>query len=101
MEKSLLSMLSKDLELPEKKILDESLQVFLDKELRDASAEVLKIKTRFKVSTPKELKKRIESGKVDEHPAWEQLIYWENLDKRIKVVDTWMRKYALIVFNPS
>ena len=92
MEKSLLSRLSKELELPEEKILDESIQVFLDKELRDASADILKIKTQFNVSNPKELKIKIEAGKIDEHPAWEQLIYWENLNKRIKVVNNWMQK---------
>lgn len=44
MEKSLLSKLSKELEIPQRKILDESINVFSEKELRDASAEILKIK---------------------------------------------------------
>ena len=92
MEKSLLSKLSKELEIPEKKILDESLSVFLDTELRNASAEILKIKKQFNVSKTVELKKKIENGKIGEHPAWEQLIYWENLNKRIKVVNDWMQK---------
>ena len=92
MEKSLLSRLSKELEIPEKKMLDESLNVFLDSELRNTSAEIMQIKKQFKVSSPKELKNKIETGKIDEHPAWEQLIYWENLNKRIKVVNDWMQK---------
>ena len=90
--KALLSRLSKELELTEERILDESISVFLDKELRDASAEILKIKSQFKVSNPKELKNKIEAGKIDEHPAWEQLIYWENLNKKIKVVNNWTQK---------
>lgn len=92
MEKSLLNKLSKDLEIPEKKILDESLNVFLDNELRNASAEILKIKNQFKVSSPEELKNKIEKGKAEEHPAWEQLIYWENLEKKIKVVNNWTQR---------
>jgi len=88
----LLSKLSRELEISETKILDESLNVFLDSELRNASAEILKIKREFNVSKPEELKKKIESGRIDEHPAWEQLIYWENLNKRIKVVNNWMQK---------
>ena len=80
------------MELTEERILDESIGVFLDKELRDASAEILKIKSQFKVSNPKELKNKIEAGKIDEHPAWEQLIYWENLNKKIKVVNNWTQK---------
>jgi len=86
MEKSLLSKLSKELEIPEKKILDESLNVFLDIELRNASAEILKIRKQFNVSNSKELKNKIEKGKIEEHPAWEQLIFWENLNKRIKII---------------
>jgi|SRR3989338_6865656 len=92
MEKSLLNQLSKDLEIPEKKILDESLNVFLDNELRNASAEILKIKNQFSVSNANELKNKIEKGRIEEHPAWEQLIYWENLEKRIKVVNNWMQR---------
>ncbi|KKT90714.1 MAG: hypothetical protein UW92_C0029G0001, partial [Candidatus Jorgensenbacteria bacterium GW2011_GWA2_45_13] len=46
----------------------------------------------FNVSNAEELKHKIESGKINEHPAWEHLIYWENLDKRIKVVNHWMQK---------
>ena len=92
MEKSLLSKLSKELEIPETKMLDESLNVFLDSELRNASAEILKIKKQFNVSKPEELKKKIESGKVEEHPAWERLIFWENLNKKIKVVNNWMQR---------
>ena len=95
MEKSLLSKLSKELEIPEKKMLDESVNVFLDVELRNASAEILKIKKHFNVSNPKELKNKIENGKLEEHPAWEHLIYWENLNKRIKVVNNWMQKLRI------
>ena len=92
MEKSLLTKLSKELEISKEKIIDESLGVFLDSELRNASAEIFKIKKQFNASNTKELKNKIESGKIDEHPAWEQLIYWENLNKKIKVVNNWMQK---------
>lgn len=92
MEKSLLKGLSKDLEISEKRIIDEGISVFLERELRNASAEILSIKTQFRVSKPSELKRKIENGKVKEHPSWEQLIYWENLAKRIKVVNSWIQK---------
>ena len=92
MEKSLLSKLSGELEISETKILDESLNVFLDNELRNAYAEILKIRNQFNVSSSEELKSKIEKGKVKEHPAWEQLIYWENLEKRIRVVNNWMQR---------
>jgi hypothetical protein len=92
MEKSLLNKLSKDLEISEQKILEDSISVFLDNELRNASAEIMKIKSQFDVSSLEELKIKIEKGKIKEHPAWEKLIYWENLKKKIKVVDNWMQR---------
>ena len=63
MEKSLLNRLSKDLEIPEKKILDESLNVFLDNELRNAYAEILKTRNQFNVSSSEELKSKIDPRK--------------------------------------
>lgn len=96
MEKILLSKLSKDLEIPENKILDESINTFLDFELRNAAADILKIKNQFNVASPEELKNQIEKGKIDEHPAWEQLIYWENLEKKIKVVNNWTQKLHIL-----
>ncbi len=95
MEKSLLGKLSKELEMPERRIMDESLHVFLEKELRDASAEILNIKAQFNSSSTRELKRRIEKGEVEERPAWDKLIYWENLEKRIKVVGYWMQKLRI------
>jgi len=92
MEQPLLNKLSKELDIPAKKILDESVNVFLERELRNAAAEILKIKTQFSVSSPKELKSKIEAGKLEEHPTWEQLMYWENLEKRMKVVNYWIQR---------
>ena len=95
MEKSLLHKLSKDLEISEKRIIEQSIPAFLETELRNASADIIKIKEQFKVSTPKELKQKIELGKIDEHPAWEQLIYWENLNKKMQVVSKWMQNVPI------
>ncbi|MEK6903662.1 MAG: hypothetical protein AABW64_03385 [Nanoarchaeota archaeon] len=92
MQKTLLSQLSKELDISEQKILDESISAFLEQELRNVSAEIIHIKMQFHVKTLEELRHNIEEGKLDEHPAWEQLIYWENLDKKIKVVRDWMQR---------
>jgi len=92
----MLTQLSKDLELSEVKILDESIPAFLERELRNASVEITKLKHEFDVETPNELKQKIESGRVEEHPAWEQLIYWENLSKKVKAVSEWMQKIPMM-----
>lgn len=96
MNNSLLHKLSHELGISENRLLDESINVFLERELRNSSVEILKIKINYKVSNPEELKHNIEEGIVKEHPAWEELIYWENLIKRIKLVKNWMQKIYTI-----
>lgn len=91
MQKTMLHKLSKELDMPENQIIDKSIPAFLENELRSASVDILKIKELFQVVTMQDLKQKIELGKVEEHPAWEQLIYWENLNKKIQVVTRWMR----------
>ncbi len=85
MERTAIKQLSKALEVQEDKLVENGLSYFIQKELKDASAEILKLKNKYEVLDIKELKEKIEKGKIEEHPAWEDLIFWENLQKRIKI----------------
>lgn len=95
MERNLINKLSKDLELTQNELLNESLTVFLEKELREAAAEILQIKVEYGVSSLEELKTKIKKGVIREHPTWEKIIYWENLRKKIKVINHWAQKLAI------
>lgn len=88
----MLKGISKDLDISETRLLEESVESFLDRELRKAFSEIEKLKERYLVESPMELEERIKEGKVKEHPAWEELIEWENLEKRIKEVDGWRKR---------
>ena len=55
----------------------------LQTQLRICSTEINKIKTKYNVKSAPELKKKIESGTVEEHPAWEELIVLENFEERL------------------
>jgi hypothetical protein len=57
----------------------ESLEAYVARELRLVELDVADIQDRYGVVSPEELKDNIESGVVYSHPAWEDLIEWENL----------------------
>jgi len=42
------------------------------------NAKIIEILTRYNVKDAKELEKKIETGEIPEHPAWEDLIDLEN-----------------------
>lgn len=87
----LLREVSENFGLTEREVLVESINTFLDREMRKSFSEIEKFKEKYNVETPRNLKKKIERGEVEEHPTWEELIEWENLTKRIKVVKKWKR----------
>ncbi len=92
MERYLIKDISRGLEISETRLLEESVESFLDRELRKAFSEIEKLKEKYLVETPTELGEKIKEGKVKEHPTWEELIEWENLEKRIEEVQGWRKK---------
>ncbi len=81
METKLLKELSMSMHLTETEILEESIATFLDRNLRNAALEMEKLKQKYAVESPQDLQKKIECNEVKAHPAWEELIEWENLQK--------------------
>lgn len=65
-------------------IFRKGLESYVSRELKEAKARVKEIKEGYDTDNPKELEEMIESGEVDEHPAWEELIEWRNLKERIE-----------------
>ena len=57
----------------------QSLQAYLFREKRSVQLDIADIQDRYSVSTVDELAQRIEVGTIYSHPAWEDLIEWENL----------------------
>jgi hypothetical protein len=58
----------------------ESLNAYIARELRLIDLDVADLRDRYGVASPEELKERIDSGDVYSHPAWEDMIEWENLE---------------------
>jgi hypothetical protein len=57
----------------------ESLDAYIARELRLTALDIADLQDRYGVGSPEKLKAKIDSGDVYSHPAWEDLIEWENL----------------------
>ncbi len=87
-----LQQISKDLNLPEEEIIEQGVRTFLDRELKNASLEMNKFKLKYGVISPQELEQKIKLQKIAEHPGWDDLMEWENLQQRVELVKKWMQK---------
>jgi hypothetical protein len=57
----------------------ESLDAYIARELRLTEMDIADLQDRYGVASPEELKAKIDSGQIYSHPAWEEMIEWENL----------------------
>jgi len=57
-------------------------------------AEKLEILSRYQVTSPEEIKKRIEKGEIHDHPAWEDYIELTNLIEELQRTENAIRSLA-------
>jgi hypothetical protein len=67
------------LNIPPEILWRESLEAYIARESRLIELDVADLLDRYGVASPEQLKAKIESGDIYSHPAWEELIEWENL----------------------
>jgi len=79
-----LEQISKELNIPSDELLDLSLLAYLEHELRLAEEDIADIRDKYMVATREELEAKINQKEINSHPAWEDLIIWENSDKYIE-----------------
>lgn len=65
-------------------VMKKGVESYIDREIRQASKRLNKLKEKYGVEDGEKLEEMIEEGKIEEHLAWEDLIEWENLEKRIQ-----------------
>lgn len=65
----------------------DSLKSFLIEKKRKYKFELNQLFRKYNISDPKELELKIKEHKIDEHPAWEDLIEIENLLEEIKELE--------------
>lgn len=83
-----LAMVAGQLRMPEHELERKALKTFLETELRNAEEQILALIARYGVRQADGLERLIRERKVEEHPAWEDLIEWEGLEaRREKLLD--------------
>ncbi len=76
------------LDIPPKDLLTEGTIAYLLKELRLVEEDLADLRDRYALLSPQELEEKIKTSSVPPHPAWEDLIRWENLEAyRQKLTD--------------
>lgn len=68
-------------------VLRKGLESYISTQLRECRARIKELKSEYDVDSLDELEENVESGDVDEHPAWEAVIEWRNLEKRIETLE--------------
>lgn len=71
----------------EEEVMRRGLESYVSNEIRQCRARIKELKDEYDVDSLDELEEKIESESIDEHPAWEAVIEWENLKDRVKSLE--------------
>ncbi len=82
-----LNQVAQTLQLSPEKLWRESLRAYLSRQQRALQIDIADLQDRYGVATVNELARRIEQGEIYSHPAWEDLIEWENLLAHLQRLD--------------
>jgi hypothetical protein len=66
-----------------------SLLAFIERERRLAQLDIADLQDRYGVQTPQELAQQIKARLVHAHPAWEELIEWEQIEDYMVQLTQW------------
>ena len=75
-----IEQIAQKLNVPVEKLVQESLLAYVAQQERLTELDILDIRDRYKVATPEEFSAKIQAGEIYSHPAWEDLIEWEQLN---------------------
>lgn len=78
-----ISQISKELNIPSDELTQKSIIAYLEHELRLSEEDIADIRDKYLVATRQELEKKIKDKDIYSHPAWEDLIAWENTESHI------------------
>ena len=81
--------LAHDLNLSPSDLIRRSVAAFLERERRATQMDVADLQDRYGARTSAELAAKIERGEVYSHPAWEELIEWQNLEAYLERLARW------------
>ena len=80
---SLLDNVSEKLNIPPDHVIHMGIKAFLQREIRLAELDIADIREKYLVTSREDLQEKIRNKDIRSHPAWEDLITWENSEKHI------------------
>ncbi len=80
---SFLDHISETLNVPPEHIIHTGIRAFLEREIRLAELDIADIREKYLVASREEMEDKIKKKKMHSHPAWEDLITWENSERHI------------------
>jgi hypothetical protein len=83
---AIVERVSKALGVPPDELVRKGIECFLGTQLRLCSAEIRELMLRYNVNSAGELKEKISSGVIGEHPSLEDLMVFENLEERANII---------------
>ena len=88
----LVERVSKTLGVTPETLISNGVEEYLKTRLRIIQTELHELETKYRVNKPAELEEQIKQGKIEEHPAWEDLIHYENLIERAEKIKQELEK---------
>jgi len=89
-----LEQVAETLQVSPEDLWRQSLDAYVAREKRLAQLDIADFQDRYGVTSIAELKQKIENGAIYSHPAWEDLIEWENLSAHVQRLDS-LRLHAV------
>lgn len=74
---------SRELRIASGDLIEKGMIAYLERELRLAEEDIADLRERYGAISAKELERLISSENLPSHPAWEDLIVWENLENYV------------------
>jgi len=84
---------AKKLGLSEETVLREGIRLFLENELRNVKAEIMKICSKHAVKSSEELWRKVESGELTESECLDDLMRLEYLEARLEAILELLRDF--------
>jgi hypothetical protein len=91
MNMEVIDEISRYVELDRDALVKQGIEAFLRDRKRRLMLDRQPILSRYHVSNSAEIGEKIQSGELEEHPAWEDLITLENLEEAIQKLDGYLR----------
>ena len=89
---SLLNSVAETLNIPPDHIINMGIKAFLEREIRLAELDTADIRDKYLVGSKEELENKIRNNEVHRHPAWEDIIAWENTENHIRQLKSMLKK---------